>query len=311
MAENQEELDIEAGEFENEPDESTLLEADFGATDEDADEGDEVDPDPEKDDPPEFSEAELAAADKIAAKIGYNPDYDGPNKRTAVDFILESRNIQDQQSKSLRDKLKHIDALKDDVSKVVKFVQSQADQKIVTLEDKVKELQTKREDAVVTGDLETFKETEELITETQGAIAEQRIANDADKPGNGGEPQAFQTAFEPWAEKNDWYGKEKAMTVYADTFKNDPAVQDLSDDDYLKFVETEVKKEFAHKFTKPAPTRQTVAGGGAIRSGEVVVKKGNPETVLTRQQLAVLDEYERTIPNFDRKGYAADMASRA
>ena len=294
--ENQDELDVEP---EGEPDVEPDVEPDAEP---------EEDAEPEiEEEPPEFDEAGLATVEKIASKMGYAPNYDGPNKRSPLEFILEGKKIQASQSKSIRDKLKHIDTLNENVAEVVKFVRTQDKQKITTLEDKVKELQVKREEAVVIGDLDTFKETETLIAETQGEIEQNRTEDIVPKPDNEG--QGFQEAYEPWVKQNDWYSKDAAMTAYADTFKTNPAVKDLNDSEYLEFVATEVKKEFPHKFQKPAPTRQTVAGGGAIRSGKAVPKKGNPEATLSRQQIMVLDDYERMLPDFDRKGYAAEMAT--
>jgi hypothetical protein len=72
--------------------------------------------------------------------------------------------------------------------------------------------------------------------------------------------------FVRWQQENSWYGKDKAMTVYADTLGVDLSRQGHSPEEVLAKVTREVRSEFAHKLTN---TKRERAGAveGSSRSG--------------------------------------------
>lgn len=259
----------------------------------------------------EFTEEEIKAVTKVAEKIGYNPNYDGPNKKSPVEYILDGRDIQKQLSESLRDKLKHIDALREDVGKVTAFVKKQSEQRVAELEKTVAELQAKRKEAVEEGDVEGFEAAEKSIKEVVDVLNTEKSQA---QPKNVN--KQFQQEFEKWKSDNDWYEKDEQLTLYAmgvrDKYHADPEVLKMTDSQWLGFIGEKVKEAFPHKFEKPAP-KTPVSGTSSVRRG-AQPKSSYSETGLTYQQKQVLDDYERMgifKTKEERKAYIKEMLGRA
>ena len=260
----------------------------------------------------EFSDEELKAITKVAEKIGYNPNYDGPNKKSPVDYIMDGRDIQKQLSDSLRDKMRHLDALKDDVGRIVEFNKKQSEKHILELEGKIQSLKAKREEAVAEGDIERFKETEKDLIDTANILNTEK-ATLQEKPKEKPSDETFQKAFTPWVERNGWFSKDEQMTRYAMSFKNDPRMANMNDEEYLSAVEKEVREAFPHKFQKPVPSTPTVSSGSTVRKGAVAPAKTYSEAGLSYQQKQLLDDYERMgifKNKEERQAYVKDMLGR-
>ena len=266
-----------------------------------------VEPVAPPEDEPEFTEEEMAVIARAAEKAGYNPNYDGPNKKSPVDYIVDKRDIQKTLTETLRDSRRYTDTIKKDVEHIVSYVQKQAQERVSTLEAKVKALQEEREEAVRDADVDRFKEVEQDLADTTKALNGERAVV---KPATEAPNAEFDTQFSEWKTANPWFGTDAKITRYAQTFKSDPKMAGLPDAEYLAAIEAEVKDAFPHNFEAkkpPAPSR--VAGAGNVRRGPVPSPTAS-ETGLSYQQKQMLDDYERNIPDFDRKKYVQELLGR-
>ena len=112
---------------------------------------------------------------------------------------------------------------------------------------------------------------------------------------------------EAWADKNEWFGKDKAMTFTAFEYHKDMVEKegyDPSTDEYYVEIDRRIRVDFPHKFGKSETTistkpEQTVA---SVTRGR---KTSRPGTVrLTASQVAIarklnvpLEEYAKQLKN--------------
>ena len=109
---------------------------------------------------------------------------------------------------------------------------------------------------------------------------------------------------EEWAEKNEWFGKDSAMTYTAfDLHKKLVNEQgfDPKSDEYYAEIDKQIKLDFPHKFAKGGsvePTKTTQLVASATRS----VKPGRNTVRLTSSQVAIakklgvpLEEYAKQL----------------
>jgi len=109
---------------------------------------------------------------------------------------------------------------------------------------------------------------------------------------------------EEWAEKNEWFGKDSAMTYTAfDLHKKLVNEQgfDPKSDEYYSEIDKQIKLDFPHKFAKGGsvePTKTTQLVASATRS----VKPGRNTVRLTSSQVAIakklgvpLEEYAKQL----------------
>jgi len=124
-----------------------------------------------------------------------------------------------------------------------------------------KEYDAKIETAVKDGDIDEFKKLE---TEKQEALKE---------PDNK-EPD-IAPVVDKFKSDNDWYGKDRAMTVFADSESSAIRAEypDLSIEDNLAKVSESVKAEFSHKFEN-----QKRNGASEVGSGKRVLHKKASKT---------------------------------
>ena len=119
-----------------------------------------------------------------------------------------------------------------------------------------------------------------------------------------GRPPAPDPRAESWAEKNDWFGKDNAMTYTAFDYHKKLTEQegfDPNSDEYYVEIDKRMRLDFPHKFAKTESTEstkptQTVAS--ATRS----VKPGRKTVRLTSSQVAIakklgvpLEEYAKQL----------------
>ena len=138
---------------------------------------------------------------------------------------------------------------------------------------------------------------------------EKKVA--AEKPKEPAQPyqptvQAPDPRAEDWATKNDWFGKDNAMTYTAFDLHRKLTEEEGFDpqtDEYYKEIDKRIRLEFPHKFDKPVekttskPT-QTVAS--ATRSPKTSRKsvKLTPSQVAIAKKLGVpLEEYAKQLIN--------------
>ena len=171
-----------------------------------------------------------------AMKQGYNPEFNGENKKTPKEFLEVAFN-HNKMLKERNDSLSNqVDQLNDKLNQVVQF-QSEMKQKAV--DKAIRELKSERTEAIKDGDHE---KVEELDVE----ISKQEVA----KPANN-------IILDQWLGRNPWYQADEDLAVEADIIAKQLQdtgrfqADDASYEKLLKQVESRVKKQFPDKFKNP------------------------------------------------------------
>ena len=122
--------------------------------------------------------------------------------------------------------------------------------------------------------------------------------------------QAIQTPpsdpkAEAWAEKNEWFGKDNAMTYTAFDLHDKLTKQEGFDphsDDYYKEIDRRMRLDFPHKFDKQEVSDQTAKPTQTVASATRSVKPGRQTVRLTSSQVAIakklgvpLEEYAKQL----------------
>jgi hypothetical protein len=112
---------------------------------------------------------------------------------------------------------------------------------------------------------------------------------------------------EAWAEKNEWFGKDNAMTYTAfDLHRKltEEEGMDPQSDEYYEEVDKRIRLEFPHKFDKPMEEKQTTKPTQNVASATRSTKSGRKQVRLTSSQVAIarklgvpLEEYAKQLIN--------------
>jgi hypothetical protein len=112
---------------------------------------------------------------------------------------------------------------------------------------------------------------------------------------------------ESWAEKNEWFGKDNAMTYTAfDLHRKltEEEGMDPQSDEYYEEVDRRIRLEFPHKFDKPVEEKQTSKPTQNVASATRSSKTGRKQVRLTSSQVAIarklgvpLEEYAKQLIN--------------
>ena len=103
---------------------------------------------------------------------------------------------------------------------------------------------------------------------------------------------------ESWAQNNDWFGTDNAMTYTAYDIHTDLVQNgvDPRDDEYYKEIDKRIRKEFPHKFEdKPKPTQKVASAIRTTSTGRRTVRL-TPSQVHIAKRLGVpLEEYAKHV----------------
>ena len=112
---------------------------------------------------------------------------------------------------------------------------------------------------------------------------------------------------EAWAEKNEWFGKDNAMTYTAfDLHRKltEEEGMDPQSDEYYREVDRRIRLEFPHKFDRPVEEKQTTKPTQNVASATRSTKSGRKQVRLTSSQVAIarklgvpLEEYAKQLIN--------------
>lgn len=112
---------------------------------------------------------------------------------------------------------------------------------------------------------------------------------------------------EAWAEKNEWFGKDNAMTYTAfDLHRKltEEEGMDPQSNEYYEEVDKRIRLEFPHKFDKPVEEKQTTKPTQNVASATRSTKSGRKQVRLTSSQVAIarklgvpLEEYAKQLIN--------------
>ena len=116
-----------------------------------------------------------------------------------------------------------------------------------------------------------------------------------------GDPQA-----DAWANKNTWFGQDRAMTFTAFEIHKDLVDKegfDPKSDEYYEEVDKRIRVDFPHKFGTNE-NKQTTVPVQTVASAQRSVKPGRKTVRLTSSQVAIakklgvpLEEYAKQLKN--------------
>ena len=103
---------------------------------------------------------------------------------------------------------------------------------------------------------------------------------------------------ESWAQKNDWFGTDNAMTYTAYDIHTELVQNgvDPRDDEYYKEIDKRIRQQFPHKFEdKPKPTQKVASAIRTTSTGRRTVRL-TPSQVHIAKRLGVpLEEYAKHV----------------
>ena len=144
----------------------------------------------------------------------------------------------------------------------------------------VKDLTAAKKSALEQGDAAAVVEIDERLGDVRDQM--KSAANQtAQQAAQNTPPEYFD-----FASANPWYTKDRAMTAFADQVGMEYFQQGHSPAEVYKKVESEVKKEFAHKFARPKATESVASGNSASHAGGKSSGKFSPsaeEQTLAKQ----------------------------
>jgi hypothetical protein len=237
----------------------------------------------------EQKEPELSEIEQLAVKIGWNPKHEGGDREpiSAEEFILKSKEIQSTQTKQNKGLKREIDNLKRGIGQLQQHNETVYKVQVKALKGKIKELQTRRKEAVEDNDSEAVYAIDSQIKDIRDIPDELAVEPMAPTP-----PE-----FEEWVEKNSWYSDNEDMRAYADLqgdlVKNGkrPELEGLPFKKLLGEIERLVKDKFPENFKQPEPKPKAPAVEGAGMKRRETTKSKSKYTYkdLSRDQQDACD----------------------
>ena len=137
-------------------------------------------------------------------------------------------------------------------------------------------------------------------TESKQKPVEQPTLDQAIKPkATANDPKA-----EAWAEKNEWFGKDNAMTYTAfDLHKilTEEEGMDASTDEYYAEIDKRMRIDFPHKFDKQEvkvttkPTQQVASAKRSVNPGRKTVRLTPSQVTIAKKLGVPLEEYAKQL----------------
>ena len=200
-----------------------------------------------------------------AVKQGFNPEFEGENKKTPKEFLEISNNhrkiLLERNEKLSRD----IDNLQ---SKMERLIQFQEEQKQKAVDKAVRQLKEQRKEAISDGDVERVEVIDKEIHE------QQQVAKPENNP-----------ILDEWLSRNPWYLKDNShydeeLAIEADIIAKQLGETGRFDttqaQEYkrlLNQVESRLKKSFPDKFRNPKKDNPPDVESGRPSSEESQSKK--------------------------------------
>ena len=170
--------------------------------------------------------------------------------------------------------------------------------------------------AITSGDAKSQVEAQKAIAkltieEERAKMTEAQRTNEKEKtvqqPQSQVQPQPQQATPDPkavaWAERNEWFGKDKGMTFTAMAFHEELINQEGFDgksDEYYNELDKRIQKEFPHKFEgnkdKSSRVVQTVASANrSTKSGRRTVRLTPSQIAIAKKLGVPLEEYAKHV----------------
>jgi hypothetical protein len=146
-------------------------------------------------------------------------------------------------------------------------------------------------------EIKTQHQMQETAAKEKPVQAQQPIV----KPTAPADPKA-----EAWAEKNDWFGKDNAMTYTAfDLHRKltEEEGMDPQSDEYYAEVDKRIRLEFPHKFGNTTekqtskPTQNVASATRSTKTGRKQVRLTSSQVAIARKLGVPLEEYAKQLIN--------------
>lgn len=241
------------------------------------------------------NEPQMTEVEKLAVQMGWNPNHDpdsGREFKTAEQYILSSKDIQDTTVKTLRSVKKQNEELVAGMKHLHETHKRSMKAEKTRLEDRIAHLKAQRDEAIGDADKDRVNELDGQIETAKSDIAEIDQTTDA-QPANQHQGPAFKQMSADWMAKNPWYGKNDAMTDYIDA--QSERFRGLPPEMYFERLTEMAKATFPDYFkddsgaTDPEPepkkpASQTVVGGQTRQGNDNLKKKYTYEDLSPEQK---------------------------
>lgn len=187
--------------------------------------------------------------EKESKEMGWDPSYDGPNKKSAKQFYEDGLNILPIVRANLgkeREKVTALEArLQETEENTKRSLDAMEKHFKREIERRIEDIQAKKKQAVKNADEEAF---DKLDAEEKELLKPKEDPPEAGKIDYRADP-----VVQKWEQDNSWYGKDEDLTDYADFYssklrKNGETKKGR---DFLDLVAEGVKKQFPDKFRNP------------------------------------------------------------
>ena len=117
-------------------------------------------------------------------------------------------------------------------------------------------------------------------------------------------PQKPDPKAESWAEKNDWFGKDSAMTYTAFDYHKKLTEQegfDPNSDEYYTEIDKRMRLDFPHKFANTTsqestkPTQTVASATRSVRPSRSTVRLTSSQVAIARKLGVPLEEYAKQL----------------
>ena len=117
-------------------------------------------------------------------------------------------------------------------------------------------------------------------------------------------PQKPDPRAEAWADKNDWFGKDSAMTYTAFDYHKKLTEQegfDPNSDEYYAEIDKRMRLDFPHKFGKTEskestkPTQTVATAKRSVNSGRKTVRLTSSQVAIAKKLGVPLEEYAKQL----------------
>ena len=168
-----------------------------------------------------------------------------------------------------------------------------------------------REAGDINAEVEAQKDIAKLgYEETRLAALKDRQSQEKEKPvrtpslDQAVAPQKPDPKAEAWAEKNDWFGKDSAMTYTAFDYHKKLTEQegfDPNSDEYYAEIDKRMKLDFPHKFANnrsqesTKPTQTVASAKRSVNSSRKTVRLTSSQVAIAKKLGVPLEEYAKQL----------------
>ena len=168
-----------------------------------------------------------------------------------------------------------------------------------------------REAGDINAEVEAQKDIAKLgFEETRLAALKDRQSQEKEKPvrtpslDQAVAPQKPDPKAEAWAEKNDWFGKDSAMTYTAFDYHKKLTEQegfDPNSDEYYAEIDKRMKLDFPHKFANTKsqestkPTQTVASATRSVRPSRNTVRLTSSQVAIAKKLGVPLEEYAKQL----------------